>query len=121
MDSQKIFLVQTSFLGEEVNDDEMEDDGNAESGAQGEKEERVLELMKYVEECKRKPKSWINKYPAKVQLLKPTNRGSKSVKHSKYDIANNLTRKRPQEIFEMYVNAELKLMTIEQTLQHPSM
>ena len=113
-------MVQTSCLGEEVNDDEVEDDGNAESGAQGEKEEQVLELMKYVEECKRKPKIWINKYPAKVQLLKPINRGSKSVKHSKSDIGNNLTRKRPQEIFEMYVHAELKLMTLEQTLQHPS-
>ena len=108
-------------MGGEVNDDEVEDDGNAESGAQDEKEERVLELMKYVEECKRKPKSWINKYPAKVQLLKPINRGLKSVKHSKNYIANNLTRKRPQEIFEMYVNAELKFMTLQQTLQHPSM
>ena len=122
MDSQVIFLVQR-FLGEEVNDDEVEDDGNAESGAQdeNEKEERVLELMKYVEECKRKPKSWINKHAAKVQLLEAINRGSKSVKNSKNDIANNLTRKCPQEIFEMYVNAELKLMTLQQKLQHPSM
>ena len=108
-------------MGDEVNDDEVEDDGSAESGAQDEKEERVLELMKYVEECKRKPKSWINKYLAKVQLLEPINKGSKSVKYSKDDIANNLTRKCPQEIFEMYVNAKLKLMTLQQTLQHPSM
>ena len=81
----------------------------------------MRELMKYVEECKRKPKSWINKHAAKVQLLEAINRGSKSVKNSKNDIANNLTRKCPQEIFEMYVNAELKLMTLQQKLQHPSM
>ena len=99
-------------MGGEVNDDELKDDGNAESGAQDEKEERVLELMKYVKECKRKPKSWI---------MEPINRGSKSIKHSKNGIANNLTRNRPQIIFEMYVNAELKLMTLQQTLQHPSM
>ena len=56
MDSQVIFLVQ-SFLSEEDNDDEVEGDGNAESTAHNEKEKRVLELMKYVQECKSKPKS----------------------------------------------------------------
>ena len=56
MDSQVIFLVQT-FLSEEDNDDEVQDDGNAESRAHNEKEKRVLELMKYVQECKSKPKS----------------------------------------------------------------
>ena len=84
-----ICLVQTKFFGREDNEDEVEDDGNAESGAQDEKKKRVLELMKYVEECKSKPKNWINKYPAKVQLLEPINRDSKSIKHTKNDIANN--------------------------------
>ena len=64
--------------------------------------------MKYVKECKSKPKKWINKYPAKVQLLEPINRDSKSIKHTKNDNANNLTGKRPHEIFEKFVNAELK-------------
>ena len=56
MYSQVIFLVQ-SFWSEEDNDDEVEDDGNAESRAHNEKKKRVLELMKYVQECKSKPKS----------------------------------------------------------------
>ena len=66
-------------MGGEYNEDEVEDDGNADSVAQDEKEKRVLELMKYVEECNSKPKSWINKYPAKVQLLEPINRDSSSM------------------------------------------
>ena len=116
-----IFGTNKLFLGGEDNEDEVEDDGNAESGAQDEKEKRVLELMKYVEERKSKPKSWINKYPAKIQLLEPINRDSKSIKHAKVDIVNNLTGKCPHEIFEKYVNAELTLITLQQTLQHPSM
>ena len=83
-----IFGTKT-FLGGEDNENIGEDDGNAESRAQDEKEKRALELMKYVEECKSKPKNWINKYPAKVQLLEPINRDSKSIKHTKNDIANN--------------------------------
>ena len=93
-----IFGTKQNFFGGEDNVDEAEDDGNAESRAQDEKKKRVLELMKYVEECKSKPKNWINKYPAKVQLLEPINRDSKSIKHTKNDIANNLTGKRPHEI-----------------------
>ena len=85
-------------MGGEDNENIGEDDGNAESRAQDEKEKRALELMKYVQECKSKPKNWINKYPAKVQLLEPINRDSKSIKHTKNDIANNLTGKRPHEI-----------------------
>ena len=41
MDSQVIFLVQ-SFLSEEDNDDEVEDDGNAESRAHNEKKNECL-------------------------------------------------------------------------------
>ena len=110
MDSQGVFLVQ-SFLSREDNGDEVEDDGNTESRAKDEKEKRVIELMKYVEECKSKPKSWIDKYPAKVQLLEPINGDSKSIKHAKNGIVNNLTGKHPHEIFEQYVNAKLKLIT----------
>ena len=88
----------------------------------------MIELFKYVEECKCKPKSWMNKIPAKNQFLKPINSKSKSIKHAKNDVANNFAEKHPHEIFEQHVNAELKLKILEETdtlsrktLQPPSM
>ena len=111
--------VQTNFLNWEDNDDEVEDDGNAkeeqiESRAQNEKEKRVLELLKDVEECKSKSRSWMSNIPVKHQFLEPINEESKSNKLAKNDIENNLVGKPPHEIFEQYVNAELKLKILEE-------
>ena len=54
--------VQTNFVNGENNDHKMEDDDNAkeekiELRAQNQMKKRVLELLKYVEECNSKPKS----------------------------------------------------------------
>ena len=65
---------------------------------------------------KSKHESQISKYPAKFQLLEPINRGPKSIKYAKNDIANNLSVTHPHEIFKQYVNAELKIITLQQTL-----
>ena len=104
----------------EDNDDEVEDDDNAkeeqtELSAQNEKEKCLLELLKEVEECKGKPRSWMNKIPGKNQFLDPINEESKFIKHAKNDITNNLAGKHPHEIFEQYVNTELKLNILEET------
>ena len=109
MDCQVIFVVQCNpnkFLSGEDNDDEMEDDDNAredqtEPRAQNEKEKHMLELLNDVEECKSKPKSWMNRIPTKNQFLEPINKESKSIKHAKNDIANNLAEKHSLEIFEI--------------------
>lgn len=42
-----------------------------------------------VEECKNKPRSWINNIPAKHQFLEPIKEDSKSNKHAKNDIVSN--------------------------------
>ena len=57
--------------------------------AQNEKEKHVLEILKNVEECKNKPRSWINNIPAKHQFLEPIKDDSKSNKHAKNDIVSN--------------------------------
>ena len=97
--------VQINFLNREDSDDEVEDDDNAkeeqfESRAQNEKEKRMLELLKEVEECKSKHGSWIYKIPAKSQFLEPIYEEFKSIKDAKNDIVNNLSKKHPHEIFE---------------------
>ena len=86
-------------MGGDCNE-EMEDDDNAqvgqtESRAQNEKEKHVLELLKAVEECKNKPRSWMNKIPAKNQFLEQIKEESKSIKHAKNDTVNNLPAKHP--------------------------
>ena len=98
----------------------MEDDDNAIEGqtklrAQNEKEKRMLELLKDVKECKSKPRSWMNKVPAKNQFLRKINDESKSIKHARKDIESNLAGKDPQQIFEQCLNAELKHKILEET------
>ena len=58
----------------------------------------------------------MNKIPAENQFLEPINnkKESKSTKHAKTDILNSLTEKQPHEVFEQYVNAELKLKILEE-------
>ena len=56
---------------------------------QNEKEKHVLEILKNVEECKNKPRSWINNIPVKHQFLEPIKEDSKSNKHAKNDIVSN--------------------------------
>lgn len=56
------------------NDDEVEDDDNVQeeqtkSRAQNEKEKRVLELLKDIEEYKSKFRNWMSKSPNKNQYL----------------------------------------------------
>ena len=80
--------VQINFFNRKDNDDEEKDDGNAkekqtESRAQNEMEKRVLELLKDVEKCKNKSRSWMNNIPAKHQFLEPINEESISNKHPK--------------------------------------
>ena len=69
---------------------------------------------------KSKHESQINKYSAKFQLLEPINIDPKSIKYTKNDIVSNLSVTHLHEIFKQYVNAELKIITLQQTLQHPS-
>ena len=94
---------------------------------QNEKEKRMLELLKDVEEGKSKPKSWNYKIPAESQFLGPAYKELKSIKHAKNDMVNNLFGKHPHESFEQYLNAELKLNILEadalprKALQPPSL
>ena len=94
---------------------------------QNEKEKRMLELLKDAEEGKSKPKSRNYKIPAESQLLGPTYKELKSIKHAKNNIVNNLSGKHPHKSFEQYLNAELKLNILEadalprKTLQPPSL
>ena len=75
----------------------------------------MLELLKDVDECKSEPRGWMNKIPVKNQFLEPINKESKSIKHAKNDIVNNLAGKHLHDIFEQYVNAELKYKILEET------
>ena len=87
-------------------DDDNAKEEQTESRAENEKEKRVLELLRHVEECKSKPRSWMNKISAKNQFLEPINEESKSIKHAESDSVNNLTGKYIYGIFEQNVNAE---------------
>ena len=100
------------------NDDEAKDYDNVkeeqiESRAQNEKEKHMLELSKDVEECNSKPRKWMNKIPTKIQFLELIYKESKFIKHAKNDIVEKISGKHPHEIFEQYLNAELKLKTLE--------
>ena len=75
----------------------------------------MLELLKDVEECKSKPRSGMNKIPTKNYFLEPIKEKSKSIKHAKNDIVNNLAGKPPHEIFEQYLDTELKLNILKET------
>ena len=112
--------VQANFLNGEYSNDEVEEDDDAkeeqtESRAQNEKTECMFKLLTDVEECKSKLRRWMNKIPTKNQFLEPINEEPKFIKHAKNDIVNNLPRNHPHEIFEKYVNAELKLKILEET------
>ena len=104
----------------EENNDEVEDgyiakEEKTESRSQNENEEHLPELLQDVDECKSKPRGWMNKIPVKNQFLKPINKESRSIKRAKNDIVNNLAGEHLHDIFEQYVNTELKLRILEET------
>ena len=78
--------VQANFLNGKENNDEVEDNNNAkekesESKALNEKK-RVLELLKDVEGCKSKSRSWMNKILTKNQFLDSMSKESKSIRNA---------------------------------------
>ena len=87
-------------------------DTNAE---RNEKEERVLEILEEIEECKTKTMKWKEHVPAKNALLSAINDESGKIKEAKSRIVDKFAEKEPHEIFEQYVNAELKAMIVEET------
>ena len=87
-------------------------DTNAE---RNEKEERVLETLEEIEECKTKTIKWKEHIPAKNVLLSAINDESGKIKEAKSRIVDKFAGREPHEIFEQYVKAELKAMIVEET------
>ena len=94
------------------NNECTDSDINAE---RNEKEERVLEILEEIEECKTKTMKWKEHVPAKNALLSAINDESGKIKEAKSRIVDKFAGKEPHEIFEQYVNAELKAMIVEET------
>ena len=94
------------------NNECTDSDTNAE---RNEKEERVLEILEEIEECKTKTMKWKKYVSAKNALLTATNDESGKIKEAKSCIVDKFAGKEPHEIFEQYVNAELKAMIVEET------
>ena len=93
------------------NNECTDSDTNAE---RNEKEERVLEILEEIEECKTKTMKWKEHVPAKNALLWAIKNESRKIK-AKSCIVDKFAGKEPHEIFEQYVNAELKAMIVEET------
>ena len=87
-------------------------DTNAE---RNEKEERVLEILEEIQECKTKTMKWKEHVPAKNSLFSAISDKSGKTKEAKSHIVDKFAGKEPHEIFEQYVNAELKSMIVEET------
>ena len=94
------------------NNECTDSDTNAE---RNEKEERVLEILEEIEECKTKTMKWKKHVSAKNALLTAINDESGKIKEAKSCIVDKFAGKEPHEIFEQYVNAELKAMIVEET------
>ena len=94
------------------NNECTDSDTNAE---RNEKEERVLEILEEIEEYKAKTMKWKEHVPAKNALLSAINDESGKIKEAKSRIVDKFAGKEPHEIFEQYVNAELKAMIVEET------
>ena len=94
------------------NNECTDSDTNAE---RNEKEERVLEILEEIEECKTKTMKWKEHAPAKNALLSAINDESGKIKEAKSRTVDKFAGKEPHEIFEQYVNAELKAMTVQET------
>ena len=88
------------------------------NAVRNEKEQRVLEILEEIEECKTKAMKWKDHVPAKNALLSAINDKSEKVKEGKSRIVDKFAGKEPHEIFEQYVNAELKAMIVEETKQY---
>ena len=89
------------------NNECTDSDTNAE---RNEKEERVLEILEEIKECKTKTMKRKKHVPAKDALLLAINNES-----AKSRIVDKFAGKEPHEIFEQYSNAELKAMIVEET------
>ena len=97
----------------EIDNNECTDfDTNAE---RNEKEERVLEILEEIKECKTKTMKWKEHVPAKNALLSAINDESEKVKEAKSRIVDKFAGKESHEIFKQYVKAELKAMIVEET------
>ena len=97
------------------NNECADSDTNAE---RNEKEERILEILEEIEECKTKTIKWKEHVPAKNTLLSAIKNESRKIKESKSRIGDKFFGKEPHEILEQYVNAELKAMIVEETNQY---
>ena len=87
-------------------------DTNAE---RNEKEEHALEILEEIEECKTKTMKWKEHIPAKNAPLPAINDESGKIKEVRSRIVDKFAGKEPHEIFEQYVNAEIKAMIVEET------
>ena len=82
------------------------------------KEERVVEILEEIEECKTKTMKWEEHVPGKNEFLSVINDESGKIKKAKSCIVDRSAGKEPHEIFDQYVNAELKAMIVEETNQY---
>ena len=102
-------------IEEKVQIDNNDSDTNAE---RNEKEERLLEILEEIEECKTKAMKWKEHVPPKKALLSAINNESGKIKEAKSRIVDKYDGKEPHEIFEQFVKAELKAMFVEETNQY---
>ena len=79
------------------------------------KEERVVEILEEIEECKTKRMKWEEHVPGKNEFLSAINDKSGKIKEAKIRIVDRSAGKESHEIFEQYVNAELKAIIVEET------
>ena len=73
-----------------------------------EKESHILKLLSEINDQKNAKTKWMNKIPSRNNLLLPIEGESLKIKETRSDIVETFAGKQPHEIFEEYVNAELK-------------
>ena len=80
-----------------------------------EKESYILKLLSEINDQKNAKTKWIKKIPTRNNLLLPTDGESIKIKETRNDIVETFAAKQPHEIFEEYVNAELKEKILVET------
>ena len=109
--------IQTNIpeIEEKVQIDNNECTNSDTNAERNEKEERVLEILEEIEECKTKTMKWKEHVSTKNAFLSAINDESGRIKEAKSRTVDKFAGKEPHEIFEQYVNAELKAMIVEET------
>ena len=88
--------------------------------ATNEKESIVMNLLKEIESQKDVRMKWSNNIQTRNNLLEPVTGASENIRAKNNAVVETLEGKQPHEIFEYFVNQQLKEMILEEANRYAS-